>query len=183
MRLTEKEYNKLIGKDQEKPKKKNRKMANKGMKFEKQIENINKEYEIKGKALIQKISTPWQVIRKGKQIVSAFPTGKSTLDFRGTVNNGISVSFDCKETKDVKGLPLSNITEHQIEYIRKALQVGERSFILCKMVETNNIYFIEGDTILKCWDIWQENKGKRGYNTILIEDMEELEDEDYLIKI
>lgn len=175
MRLSEVEYNKLIGKTSVKKETKNKKMANKGMGFEKEIEYINIIYEEKGIALIQKISTPWQVIRRGKQIVSAFPTGKSTLDFRGTVKGGTSISFDCKETKEEKGLPLANITEHQIEYIRKALEVGEHSFILCYVVPTGQRFRIEGNVVLHYWDLWQENKGKRGYNTILVKDMEELE--------
>lgn len=150
---------------------KNYKMANKGKGFEEEINLSNKVYRNRELALVQKISTPWQVIRKGKQIVNAFPEGKSTLDFRGTVNGGISISFDCKESESDKGLPLAHIQEHQIEYIREALKVGEISFILCLMKNTDRRYFIHGQTVLDYWDTWQRNKGKRGFNTILLEDM------------
>lgn len=156
---------------------KNRKMANKGKGFEETIVSTNEQYKDMGLALIQEISTPWVVIRKGKSIVSAFPKGKSTLDFRGTVNPGIPISFDCKETKDERGLPLANIQPHQIDYIRNALSVGETSFILCHMTEIDSYYFVDGSTIINYWDRWQENKGKRGYNFIPSERMNKICDD------
>lgn len=150
-------------------------MANKGKAFEEEVELANKQYKRKGIALIQKISTPWTVIRKGKKIVSAFPQGKSTLDFRGTVKGGTSISFDCKENKKEKrGLPLANIQDHQIEYMRQALEMGERTFILCYMAMFDKRYFIPGEIVIEYWDRWQKNKGKKGYNFIPIHAMKEV---------
>lgn len=157
---------------------KNYKMANKGKAFEEEIIITNKQYQRKGIALIQKISTPWTVIRRGKQIVSAFPEGKSTLDFRGTVKGGTSISFDCKENKkEERGLPLSYIQPHQIEYMRQALEVGEISFILCYMAMEDKRYFISGDNVIHYWNRWRKNKGKRGYNFIPKEIMKEIKSE------
>ncbi|MDY0235089.1 MAG: Holliday junction resolvase RecU [Gudongella sp.] len=144
----------------------NRMMGNKGRGFEEEIKMANYQYFRRGEALIQKISTPWVVVRDGKRIVSAYPEGKSTLDFRGTVKPGISISFDCKETKDKRGLPLSIIADHQIEYIEFALEVGEVSFILCYMESENKRYYASGIKVLEYWDRWKENKGKKGYNYI-----------------
>lgn len=152
----------------------NHRMANKGKRFEQEVELANKQYKRKGIALIQKISTPWTVIRKGKQIVSAFPEGKSTLDFRGTVAPGTSVSFDCKETIDERGLPLANVQPHQIDYIRTALAVGEVAFILCYMVRQDKRYFISGEDVIHYWDRWKENKGRRGFNFIPVGAMKEV---------
>ena len=150
-------------------------MANKGKAFEEEVILTNKQYKRKGIALIQKISTPWIVIRRGKQIVSAFPEGKSTLDFRGTVKGGTSISFDCKENKkEERGLPLRYIQEHQIKYMRQALEIGEVSFILCYMAMFDKRYFISGDNVICYYDRWQNNKGKRGFNFIPVEAMKEV---------
>jgi recombination protein U len=144
-------------------------MANKGKAFEEEIIKSNEGYKSRGIALVQKISTPWQVIRKGKKIVSAFPVGKSTLDFRGTVKSGISISFDCKEVAtETRGLPLKNIEEHQIEYIREALAIGEVSFILCYMKMFDKRYFTPGPIVVEYWDRWKANKGRAGFNYIPI---------------
>lgn len=154
---------------------KNLSMSNKGRGFEEEIIRANRFYKNKGQALIQKISTPWTVIRKGKQIVSAFPEGKSTLDFRGTVKGGLSISFDCKESQDERGLPLKHIEEHQIEYIKLALEMEEVSFILCSMKTMDKVFFIPGGMVLEYWTLWKANKGKRGYSFIPHQDMKEVE--------
>lgn len=156
-------------------------MANLGKAFEEEIIYANKQYRNKKIALIQKISTPWVVIRKGKQIVSAFPEGQSTLDFRGTVAPGISISFDCKETIEERGLPLKNILDHQIGYMKNAMAVGESTFILCYIVPSNKRYFIPGQTVINHWDNWKANKGKRGFNIIPIEVMSEIKSKNGII--
>lgn len=149
-----------------------RDMANKGMVLEETVRWKLKGYEVQGVANIQKISTPWKVIRKGNRIVSAFPEGKSTLDFRGAVRGGIPVSFDCKESEDPLGLPLKYIEEHQIDFIRKALPLGEISFLLVWVKPLNRYYIVRGAEVIRLWDRWQENKGKRGFNRIPVDNME-----------
>lgn len=160
---------------------KNIRTANKGALFEEEVKYANQVYELKGVALVQKISTPWVVVRDGLKIVSAFPEGKSTLDFRGTVKGGMSISFDCKESEHKLGLPLKNILSHQIDYMRKALYMGEVSFILCYMVTMDKRFLIPGDVVIKHWDDWQKNKGKRGYNLIPLESMREIRSKDGVI--
>ena len=151
-----------------------RNMANLGKSFEEEVKLANAAYLERGIALVQKISTPWVVIRRGKQIVSAFPESKSTLDFRGTVKGGTSISFDCKESEDERGLPLKHIQPHQKDYMRNAMGVGEEILILCYMKKFDKRYRIKGQTVLDYWDRWQENKGKRGFNCIPVEVMREV---------
>ena len=160
---------------------KNYQMANKGKGLENEVKLANKQYQNREMALIQKISTPWVVVRRGKQIVKAFPEGQSTLDFRGTAKGGTSISFDCKETKDPRGLPLSNILPHQVDYMRTALKMGEFSFILCYLQKQDKRYFIHGRTILNYWDYWQANKGKRGINFIPVMHMREVKQGDGIV--
>ncbi len=153
---------------------KNLKMANKGMLFEKEIEMTNDVYLSKGMALVQKISTPWNIIRNGKQIISAFPTGKSTLDFRGTISKGVPISFDCKESQNEKGLPLSHIPSHQIEYMENAIKVGEISFILTYIIPLNRRFLIKGEVVVEKYHLWKQNYKKRGFAVIPISEMIEI---------
>ena len=152
----------------------NPQMANKGKSLEDLLSYQNNQYKSMGIANIQKISTPWTVIRMGKKIVSAFPQGKSTLDFRGTVRGGIPISFDAKESQNEKGLPLDHIQEHQIEYIRFALPLGEVSFVICEIKPMQKIYLIRGEDVISFWDRWKANRRKRGYNIIPISAMQEI---------
>ncbi|MEG0979083.1 MAG: Holliday junction resolvase RecU [Oscillospiraceae bacterium] len=144
----------------------NYKMANKGMNLEQLINYSNQQYKKLGLSNIQKISTPWTVIRKGKEIISAFPNGQSTLDFRGTAKGGMSISFDCKESQDERGLPLAYIKEHQVEFIDNALKLSETSFIICEIKPSQKVFFIPGKVVFEYYNAWQENKGKKGYNLI-----------------
>jgi len=153
----------------------NPRMANKGKALEELIKYQNKLYAVRKFANIQKISTPWKVIRNGKDIISAHPEEKSTLDFRGTVKGGISVSFDAKESEVEQGLPLKYIEPHQIEYMRFALELEEKTFILCYIKPLDRYFIISGWIVVGCWDEWQQNKGKRGYNTIPTEAMKLIE--------
>lgn len=148
-----------------------RNMANLGRNFEEIVIYANEQYAARNIAMIQKISTPWTVVRQGKKIVNAFPSGQSTLDFRGTILGGQAISFDCKETEK-EFLPLPNIEEHQVNYIRDALHIGELSFILCHIVPTQKFYYVPGEVVLDYWDTWQKNKGKKGFNAIQTDDME-----------
>ena len=146
-------------------------MANKGRALEDLIIWKLRQYNALGIANIQKISTPWKVIRQGKQIVSAFPEGKSTLDFRGTAKGDIPVSFDAKESEESKGLPLKYIKSHQIDYIRGALPLGELTFLVVWVKPTNAYYIARGEDVIRLWDLWKENKGRRGFNLIPVEKM------------
>jgi len=153
---------------------KNFNMANRGQVFEEEVILTNKQYKRKGLANIQKISTPVKILKTTGNRVTGILDKKSTLDFRGTVKPKIPISFDCKETKDERGLPLKNIADHQIDYIKLSLEVGEVSFILCYMTKSDKRYYISGQNVICYWDRWKANKGKRGYNFIPLEVMKEI---------
>lgn len=151
---------------------KNYKMANKGQAFEELIKLVNDQYENKGVAKIQKVATPWKIINKfGQSGLSAVPGEKSTLDFRGTVKPGISISFDAKETEDLEGLPLKNLEDHQYRYIKSALGFGEVSFLLVSMKKLNKFYAVPGYKVVEKWEDWKANPRKKGFNKIKIEEM------------
>lgn len=153
---------------------KNYRQANKGKFLEEVIERSNLVYQNRGQALVQKIPTPTKVKWSNGGIVGAYHSAKSTLDFRGTLKGGRAIAFDCKETQETKGLPLKGIAEHQIDYIRQAMSFEEMVFIICYIKPTNKYYLIPGQIVLDYWEYWQKNKGKRGCNCILIDDMIEL---------
>lgn len=52
-------------------------MANKGRAFEEEVIRANLYYKNTGEALVQKIGTPWNVVIRGKQIISAYPHMKT----------------------------------------------------------------------------------------------------------
>lgn len=100
------------------------------MKLEKIIENKCKEYIEDGIAYIYKLPTDWVVIRKGKNIVSAFPKKKSTIDFMGTYGEGKAIAIETKSTNNKTSLPFSNIADHQWDFFKSWTQIAEGYYIV-----------------------------------------------------
>lgn len=115
--------------------------ANRGMGLEALIEHANAQYAAKGIAQIQKIATPWKVQRRGKQIISAFPEKKSTVDFIG-VYKGRAIAFDAKQTENKTRFPLANIEQHQIDFMINWEKNGGIAFIIIEFKTHGNIFVL-----------------------------------------
>lgn len=122
--------------------------SNRGLFLEEMIEQANAVYTERGLAEIHKIPTPWKVKRKFSpfskqyQISEAFPEKKATVDFGGTAQKW-SVWFDVKATTNKTSFPLSNIKQHQLDYLEKVNKQGGKAFIL-----------IHSEYVNKTWLIW-----------------------------
>ena len=122
--------------------------ANRGQYLEEWIEQANRIYLIKNKAVISKIPTPWKVQRKyspytkSYQIYNAFPEQKSTVDFGGTASFQ-SIWFDVKTTKNKTSFPFANISKHQIDYLEKVAIQGGKAFFL-----------IHSEFLKRTWLLW-----------------------------
>ena len=121
--------------------------ANRGMGLETLIEYANQQYAAKGIALIQKVPTPWKVIRRGNAIVSAFPEKKSTVDLTGAYR-GKPIAFDVKETRNKTSFPLANIEQHQIEFMRGWENNGGRAFFLIEFKEHGERFVVMFDDLI-----------------------------------
>lgn len=139
---------------------------NLGMGFEGLIEHANSQYLKKGLATIQKVHTPWVVVRKGKQIISAYPKGKSTVDFVG-MSHGRGISFDCKSTRETKRFPLDNVHQHQMDFLKTWQDQGGISFFLVEWVKHNEIYYVPYNFVDQYWQEAQNG----GRKSIPYEDM------------
>ena len=148
--------------------------ANKGKGLESTILCTNEIYDKRGIAFIQRIATPVTVRWNNGKIDGAFHREKSTLDFRGTLAGGQAISFDCKESTELTGLPLSYIKPHQVEYMRKAAKFDEITFLVVYIKPLNKYFVTSYHVINLFWETWQQNRGKRGYNFIPIDNMTEV---------
>lgn len=129
---------------------------NQGEEFEQLIIWANMQYYQRKKAVVQKIPTPWTVLREGKSIRSAFPTQKSTVDFGGTAQ-GFSIWFDAKVTKSNSSFPLGNFKDHQHEFLRMVHEQGGKAFYLIFSQPLNRTWLLW----IKDFDRWlAENKRK-----------------------
>lgn len=139
----------------------------KGDVFEEIINISNEVYKNKGIALIQKISTPMKPISRGSKIISAYYEEKSTLDYIG-VFASLPIAFDAKETKEITRFPLSNIQDHQIEFMKNWYKHGGLAFLLINFTKLDEVYRLDWTTLSWYWKQYQENRGKRGFGSIAL---------------
>lgn len=141
--------------------------ANRGQSFENVIEQSNIQYRAKEWAIMQKVPTPWKILRRGPQIVSAFPEKKSTVDFIGMAS-GISIAFDAKSTQNKTNFPLSNIEEHQMLFLQNFHKHGGKAFFLIEFATHQKVYLLPFTHMRSYWNI--ANKG--GRKSIPYDDMQ-----------
>ena len=142
--------------------------ANRGRRLEDLIDIANKQYHNLGLARIDKVATPIRILNIKGNRVSGFLEQKSTVDYIGTANGRIVV-FDAKQTKGNR-FPLSNVAEHQMDYMGEIDKLGGIAFIIVEFTDINKIYRLEYERLKDYWGIWQNNKGKRGYASIPLEE-------------
>ncbi|HAG04913.1 MAG TPA: Holliday junction resolvase RecU, partial [Lachnospiraceae bacterium] len=102
-----------------------------GSSFEELINMTNDIYFEKGLAVVQKVPTPITPMKMDKEkkvITLAYFEKKSTVDYIGAVQ-GIPMCFDAKETRQGR-LPLQNIHEHQVKFMKKFDEQGGLAFLL-----------------------------------------------------
>ena len=146
----------------------------KGKFLEDVINRSNDAYLYRGIALVDKVETSATVKpghNGGKRVV--YKAGPK-VDYRGTMVGGVSVSLETKESHDPNGLPLKHIRDNQIDYMRLAVPFGEICMAIVYAALQDKFFRIHAGVVLRWWDEWQENKGKRGYNTIPYAVMDEV---------
>ena len=130
--------------------------ANRGMKFEHQIEEQCGIYKQKNIAYIDKLPTDWMIVRKGNKIISGYPRAKSKLDFYGVLSNGMAIFIEAKSTKS-SSLPLSNFKDHQFMYIEEISKYTPHVYVLIQMRKHNDrVFLVKGLEVLNF-----KNKGDR----------------------
>lgn len=124
-----------------------------GSTLEDLVNRTNEKYLQNNLALIQKVPTPITPINIDKttrHITLAYFDQKSTVDYIGVVQ-GVPVCFDAKECR-TDTFPLSNIHEHQVEFMRNFEKQNGVAFILISFTHRNEFYYMRFSELLKFWN-------------------------------
>lgn len=125
--------------------------SNRGMDLERLIEKQCEIYEKQNIAFIKKMPTDWQVLRRGKNIVSAFPKKKSIFDFIG-VWNGKAIGIEAKRTNNNTSFPFQNIHEHQWDFFDKWCSVNGLGYFIIWFKELDKMFLIDAIQLKQCKD-------------------------------
>jgi len=124
-----------------------------GMALENLVEYSNQVYKNKGMALVDKVPTPWNVSydKRTGRVFRAFPEKKGTVDFIG-ISHGRSLAFDAKNTKERTRFPLSNVEQHQVDYLLNHQDQGGISFFIIFFEKHNEAYYTPIDKFIDWWN-------------------------------
>lgn len=136
-----------------------RSRGHRGDELETLIERTNDYYKKMKIARIDKIPTPITTSKMNEkgQIVLGYFEKKSTVDFIGMVQ-GNGICFDAKET-NLKSLPLQNIHEHQLSYMKDFKEQGGIPFMIVHFKAFDKYFFVPYEILQKYAD--QSKKGGR----------------------
>ena len=125
--------------------------ANRGMKFENDINLSNEYYRDKGICLITKRPTPINIVKvdytKGAKITNAYFEKQSTTDYNG-VYKGKYIDFEAKNTKNKTSFPLANISAHQIEHLKQVLKHGGIAFFIIQFESLKEVYLLDASFVI-----------------------------------
>ena len=128
--------------------------ANRGLSFEKMLNETNSYYLTKGRAFIHKKPTPVQIVRvdypqrSRAKIVEAYFRQASTTDYSG-VYKGYYLDFEAKETRQKTGMPLKNFHAHQIDHMRQVLEQDGICFALLHFSTLQETFLLPAEALIQ----------------------------------
>ncbi|EEL37203.1 Recombination protein U (Penicillin-binding protein-related factor A) [Bacillus cereus Rock3-29] len=136
-------------------------LGNRGMAFEKLINLSNEMYQREGVALINKRATPVKVLKStGGRVLNGFYEAKSTVDYDG-VYKGRAVAFEAKSTQSLTRFDLSNIAQHQLDYLEKAEKMGAICFFLIEFSKDQTVFLVPASVIQSYVRMSHQPNGKK----------------------
>jgi recombination protein U len=129
--------------------------ANRGMGFEKDINDSNAYYLSKDLALVYKRPTPINVVRvdysHGAKITQAYFETQSTTDYNG-VYKGHYLDFEAKSTRSRTSFPLNNIEPQQVTHLRSVIRNGGVAFFLINCYALGETYLLPASYVCDFYD-------------------------------
>lgn len=144
--------------------------GSRGGALEEMVNVTNRYYRKSGLALVQKIPTPIQVSRMDRErgkITLAYFGEKSTVDYLGVVQ-GIPICFDAKECASTT-FPLSNIHEHQIQFMKEYEEQGGISFLLLYFTKEGKAFYLPYRDLMH----FKKREEEGGRKSFLMEELDQ----------
>lgn len=122
-------------------------VKNRGMRFEKLIDEANRFYLDRDIAVIHKKPVPIQIVkvhypkRALARIDEAYYKTPSTTDYNGIYQQHY-IDFDVKETSAKTSFPLKNIHTHQIAHLKRVHRHGGVAFLLIHLKHPDETYLL-----------------------------------------
>jgi len=124
---------------------------NRGMSLEHEINLTLAFYKDKNLALIQKRTTPINVVKvdynQGATITKAYFEKQSSTDYNG-IYRGKYLDFEAKSTLQKTSLPIANISSHQIDHLKQVIRLEGIAFFIIEFQSLNHVYLVTASDIV-----------------------------------
>ena len=125
--------------------------GNRGMNLESDINLSNEYYNEINKCLVTKRPTPINIVKvdysRGAKITDAYFEKQSTTDYNG-VYKGKYLDFEAKSTQNKTSFPLSNITLHQIDHLKRVINHGGIAFFIIEFTKVSEVYLLDASYVI-----------------------------------
>jgi len=122
--------------------------ANRGKQSETFIEQVIDCYNSLGHTIIQKIPVPITITKGGGFSYKR----KSTVDFIGFAYKR-GVAFEVKKTEFTTRFPLSNISQHQYQFLKKCYLQDQYAFLLVEFEHLEEWYVVPFTMLERWWNL------------------------------
>ncbi|MEC5238539.1 Holliday junction resolvase RecU [Bacillus sp. FSL R9-9530] len=121
----------------------------------------NEMYQREGVALINKRPIPVKVLKStGDHVLIGFYEAKSTVNYDG-VYKGQAVAFEAKSTQSLTRFDLSNIAQHQLDYLEKAEKMGAVCFFLIEFSKDQTVFLVPASVVQSYVRVSHQPDGKK----------------------
>ncbi len=155
--------------------KKTSSISNRGMSFEKKINESCEYFRTHGLAVIHKKPTPVRIVkvdypqRSRAKIIEAYYQVASTTDYNGIYKEKY-IDFEAKETSRENYLSFDYIHEHQVKHLIDIVKHGGIGFLLIYFKKRDEVYLYDLEDFLALWTIRKEADARK---SIPYEDIKE----------
>ena len=139
------------------------KKPSKGKNLENAVCRTNMVYRKNKQAFIVFQGTPVNITNSGAML------NKGSPDYVGILNGGQYLVFDAKECGSKTSFPLSNIKDHQYEFVKLADEMGGLAFFLIHFYKMDKLYKVPLSFVKIYWEQWSSG----GRASIPIKDFED----------
>ena len=125
--------------------------ANRGAVLEKLIDMTNRQYRNKGIADIRKIPTPIKILSNNKGRVTGHTMRGELVDYLG-IHDSRAIAFDAKETSNRTNFVLSNVPDHQYNFLKSWHEKGAHSFLIVSFKKHDEVYLLPFKMLETYWE-------------------------------
>lgn len=132
----------------------NKLYANRGTSWENLLNAAGNDYKARGLAVVTKNQVKTKAIKARNGDVRVIRPERSIADFTGFRSGGRGIAFEAKSTREKTRFDLSNVEQHQVDYLQLCWRMKVISFFAIELVAVG-AWLVPYPEFERYWVRWQ----------------------------